>query len=211
MRNRYEPLTLLLLTLSCLVISGISPYDRTTWLLEVFPVMIGVPLLVVTSGRFPLTPVLYRLLFIHALILMVGGHFTYARVPLGVWMEHLFSFTRNNYDRIGHLAQGFIPAILAREILLRRTPLQRGGWLFFLVVSVCLAFSACYELFEWWSALVGGDSAADFLGTQGDQWDTQWDMFCALIGAVAAQLLLAPLHDRQLAELVPMTVPAEAE
>lgn len=202
--HRREPLVLLLTALAALAVSGWHPYDRTTWLLEVFPIFIGAPLLVATARRFPLTPLLYRLLFVHALILMLGGHYTYARVPLGFWLAELGHGVRNNYDRIGHLAQGFIPAILAREILLRRSPLVPGRWLFFLVSSVCLAFSACYELLEWWSAVAGGEAAADFLGTQGDQWDTQWDMFCALLGAVAAQLFMAGVHDRQLTGTVPL-------
>jgi putative membrane protein len=192
-------LVLLVLTAAALVVSGISPHDRITWWLEVFPIFLGVPLLIATRRRFPLTPLLYILLFVHALILMLGGHYTYARVPLGFWVQDLFDLGRNHYDRLGHFAQGFVPAILAREILLRRTPLRPGGWLFFLVCSVCLAFSACYEFFEWWSAVIGGSAADDFLGTQGDVWDTQWDMFLALLGAVTAQLLLSRLHDRQLA------------
>jgi putative membrane protein len=192
---------LLGLTLLALVVSGISPHDRTTWWLEVFPIFLGVPLLIATRRRFPLTPLLYVLLFVHALILMLGGHYTYARVPLGFWVQDLFDLGRNHYDRLGHFAQGFVPAILAREILLRRTPLRPGGWLFFLVCSVCLAFSACYEFFEWWSAVIGGSAADDFLGTQGDVWDTQWDMFLALLGAVTAQLCQARLHDRQLARI----------
>jgi putative membrane protein len=195
------PLLLLALATIALVISGIGVYDRTTWILEVLPIFIGVPILIATRRRFPLTPLLYWLIFFHALILMLGGHYTYARVPLGFWIQDAFGMARNPYDRIGHLAQGFVPAILAREILLRRTPLQRGGWLFFLVASVCLAFSAFYEFTEWWSAVIGGSAATDFLGTQGDPWDTQWDMFCALIGALTAQLLLARWHDRQLAQL----------
>jgi putative membrane protein len=194
-------LALLGLTLLALVVSGIGPHDRTTWWLEVFPVVLGVPLLIATRRRFPLTPLLYVLLFVHALILMLGGHYTYARVPLGFWVQDLLDLGRNHYDRLGHFAQGFVPAILAREILLRRTPLRPGGWLFFLVCSVCLAFSACYELFEWWAAVIGGSAADDFLGTQGDVWDTQWDMFLALLGAITAQLLLSRLHDRQLARL----------
>jgi putative membrane protein len=165
----------------------------------VSPVLIGAPLLLATARRFPLTPLLYGLLFAHAVILMVGGHYTYARVPFGFWMQDAFDFARNHYDRIGHLAQGFVPAILAREILLRRTPLVPGGWLFLLVLSVCLAFSAFYELLEWWTALLGGIAATDFLGTQGDVWDTQWDMFLAGVGAAAALLLLSRLHDKQLA------------
>jgi putative membrane protein len=129
---------------------------------------------------------------------MVGGHYTYAQVPAGFWVQDLLDLSRNHYDRIGHLAQGFIPAILAREILLRLSPLRPGKWLFLLVVCVCLAFSAFYELVEWWAALIGGDSAQSFLGTQGDVWDTQWDMFLALLGAISAQLLLRPAHDRSM-------------
>lgn len=197
MRN----VALLGLTLLALAVSGIHPHDRTTWWLEVFPVVLGVPLLVATRRRFPLTPLLYVLLFVHALILMLGGHYTYARVPLGFWVQDLLDLSRNHYDRLGHFAQGFVPAILAREVLLRRTPLERGGWLFLLVGSVCLAFSACYEFFEWWAAVIGGSAADAFLGAQGDVWDTQWDMFLALLGAIAAQLLLARLHDRQLERL----------
>jgi putative membrane protein len=184
-----------------LVVSAIHPYDMATWWMEVAPIFIGVPLLLLTWRRFPLTPLAYRLMFLHALILMLGGHYTYARVPVGFWMQHLLGFSRNNYDRIGHLAQGFIPAILIREVLLRRTPLRRGGWLFFLVASVALAISACYEFVEWWAAVAGGSAATDFLGTQGDPWDTQWDMFLALVGACASQLILAPKHDREIAAL----------
>ena len=184
-----------------LVISGIGPYERGTWFLEVLPVLIGVPILVATGKRFPLTPLLYRLIFLHALILVLGGHYTYARVPLGNWFQDLLDLSRNHYDRLGHLAQGFVPAILAREILLRTSPLRRGRWLFTLVISVCLAFSAFYELLEWWAVLIGGSEADSFLGAQGDVWDTQWDMFLALIGAISAQLLLARRHDRELERL----------
>ena len=138
----------------------------------------------------------YRLLFIHAVILMVGGHYTYARVPLGFWVQDLFGLARNHYDRLGHLAQGFVPAILARELLLRTSPLQRGKWMFVIVTSICLAFSAFYEFIEWWSALIGGSGATDFLGTQGDVWDTQWDMFLCFIGAMLAQITLARVHDK---------------
>ena len=137
----------------------------------------------------------------HALILMLGGHYTYAKVPLGFWMEDWFGFTRNHYDRIGHFAQGFVPALVAREILLRRSPLERGKWLFFIVTSICLAVSACYEFVEWGAALAGGSSADAFLGTQGDVWDTQWDMFMALIGALTAQLVFARVQDRQIATI----------
>jgi putative membrane protein len=203
-RSSREPLILLLLAAAALVVSAILPYDGVTWVLEVAPILIGAPILIATHRRFPLTPLLYRLLFLHALILMVGGHYTYARVPLGFWVRDLLGLARNHYDRLGHFAQGFVPAILAREVLIRRTPLHPGGWLFFLVTSVCLAFSATYELVEWWSAVLGGSAADAFLGTQGDIWDTQWDMFLALIGALTAQLTLSRIHDRQLAILKPI-------
>ncbi len=195
------PLGLLVLGAGALTVSAIGPYDRTTWWLEVFPIVIGVPVLVATYRRFPLTSLVYVLLFLHALILMLGAHYTYANVPLGFWVQELFDLGRNHYDRLGHVAQGFVPAILVREILLRRSPLVSGRWLFFLVTATCLAFSACYEFIEWWAALLGGASAEAFLGTQGDVWDTQWDMFLAMCGAIAAQLLLARRHDRQLARL----------
>jgi putative membrane protein len=193
-----EPLILLGAAAAVLVWSGVSPAERGTWWLEVAPVLIGAPILVATFARFPLSPLVYRLLFVHAIILMVGGHYTYARVPVGFWVQELLDLSRNPYDRLGHLAQGFVPAILAREILLRLSPLRRGAWLFFLVVCVCLAFSALYELIEWWAALIGGDSAESFLGTQGDEWDTQWDMFLALVGSIAALTGLARAHDRSL-------------
>ncbi|MHB1044564.1 MAG: DUF2238 domain-containing protein [Thermoanaerobaculia bacterium] len=198
---RREPLALLALALAALVVSGIGPKDRLTWLLEVAPVLIGAPLLVATARRFPLTPLLYRLLFLHALVLMLGGHYTYAEVPLGEWAKDALGFARNHYDRLGHVMQGFVPAILAREVFLRRSPLGPGGWLRLAVTSVCLAFSALYELIEWAAALLSAEASAAFLGTQGDVWDTQWDMFLALCGALLAQALLARLHDRQLARL----------
>lgn len=184
-----------------LVWSGIGPHDRATWALEVAPVVIVLPLLWLTRGRFPLTPLLYTLIAVHAAILMLGGHYTYARVPLGDWVRDAFDLARNHYDRLGHVAQGFIPAIAVREILLRQTPLRRGGWLFTLVAATCLAISACYEFLEWWTALLVGGAADAFLATQGDVWDTQWDMFLALCGALAAQVLLARWHDRQLEAL----------
>jgi len=192
---------LLFLSFVALVVSGIGPKDRLTWLLEVAPVLIGAPILVATARRFPLTPLLCRLLFFHSLVLMLGGHYTYAEVPLGEWAKEAFGFARNHYDRLGHVTQGFVPAILAREILLRKTPLHPGGWLRLFVTSVCLAFSALYELIEWAAALLSAEASAAFLGTQGDVWDTQWDMFLALCGALLAQALLARLHDRQLARL----------
>jgi putative membrane protein len=172
--------------------------------METLPVIIALPLLALTYDRFRLTPLAYRLIFLHALILILGGHYTYARVPLGFWMQDWFDFARNHYDRIGHIAQGFVPAIVAREILLRLSPLGRGGWLFFLVVCVCFAISALYELIEWWAALVNEQAAAAFLGTQGDPWDTQWDMFLALCGAIVSLLLLSKRHDRELAGLKTM-------
>ncbi|MGD9764420.1 MAG: DUF2238 domain-containing protein [Candidatus Binatia bacterium] len=196
-----EPLVLLLIATAGVVVSGIGPYDRITWWLEVAPVLVGAPILVATYRRFPLTPLAYRLLCAHALILCLGAHYTYARVPLGYWAQELFGFARNHYDRIGHFAQGFSPAIAAREVLLRTSPLRPGKWLGFLVTCVALAMSAFYEFIEWWAALLGGESAAAFLGTQGDPWDTQWDMCMALCGAVLAQLLLSRPHDRQISAL----------
>jgi putative membrane protein len=199
---RYENPALVGLTLLALAVSGVQPYDRLTWVLETFPVMLGLPLAIATHRRFPLTPLVYRLLFVHGLILVLGGHYTYARVPAGFWLQDAFDLARNHYDRLGHLAQGFVPAMLAREILVRATPLRPGGWLFFLTSSVALAISASYEFVEWGVALVMGMDADAFLATQGDVWDTQWDMFLALLGALAAQGLLSRLHDRQLARLI---------
>lgn len=201
MTERRELALLLAATLALLLWSGIHPFDRLTWLLEVAPVLLALPLLAATARRFPLTRLLYWLVFVHAAILIVGGRYTYAQVPLGFWVSDLLELSRNHYDRLGHFAQGFVPAIAAREILLRRSPLGRGGWLFFLTTCVCLAVSALYELVEWWAALAGGEEAAAFLGTQGDVWDTQWDMFLALLGALSAQLLFGRLHDRQLDRL----------
>jgi len=199
--SRYA-VVLFALVMLALVLSGIAPYDRATWWMEIFPILIAAPILIVTYRRFPLTPLVYTLLAVHAIILMVGGHYTYARVPLGFWMQDLLGLARNDYDRLGHFAQGFIPALLVREILLRTSPLRPGRWLFVLVTAVCLAFSACYEFIEWWTALVGGASATDFLGTQGDVWDTQAAMFSALVGAIAAQLVLSRVHDRALRKLL---------
>lgn len=188
-----------------LVASGVDAYEQFTWAMEVAPVFIALPLMLATHRRFPLTPLLYGLIALHMGVLMLGGHYTYARVPLGFWMEDAFGFTRNHYDRIGHLMQGFVPAIVAREILLRRTPLatpsMRGGWLFLVVTSICLAFSALYELIEWGAAEAMGAGADDFLGTQGDPFDTQKDMFCAWVGAMTAQWLLARWHDWQIGRL----------
>ena len=202
MKKSNEPKYLLVAALVSLGISGISPSDRLTWVLEVLPVVIAAPVLIVSWSRFPLTGLLYRLLFVHGLILMLGGHYTYAEVPAGFWVQDLFDLERNHYDRVGHLAQGFVPAILARELLGRLSPLGGSRWLPFLVVSVCLAFSAFYELLEWWAAVFLGQSAEAFLGTQGDVWDTQWDMFLALLGAIAAVALLSRVHDRSLARAI---------
>ncbi|MDP1538317.1 MAG: DUF2238 domain-containing protein [Burkholderiales bacterium] len=184
-----------------LIASGITPYDRLTWFMEVLPVLIAVPILVATRGRLPLTPLVYVLIAIHGLILIYGGAYTYARVPAGFWLQEWLGFARNPYDRIGHLAQGFVPALVARELLLRVFHIEGRKILFFLAVCVALAISAFYELIEWWAALVMGANAHEFLGTQGDVWDTQWDMFLALIGAIAALVLLSRRHDRQIARL----------
>jgi putative membrane protein len=195
--SRYHA-ALLVVGLAVLVWSYIGAYDRMTWWLESVPAIAAAVILVATYRRFRLTDLAYILITIHAIILMVGGHYTYARVPLGDWVRDAFDLSRNHYDRLGHFAQGFVPAILSREILLRTSPLRRGKWLFFLVVCVCLAISAAYELIEWTTAIAAGDQSTDFLGTQGDVWDAQKDMTLALIGAILAQLLLGWLHDRQL-------------
>lgn len=189
---------LLVLFLAVLIWSAVRPHDYLTWLLEVFPALIGIVIVLATRRHFPLTPLLYTLLCLHAVTLMVGGHYTYSDVPLGFWMRDAFGFTRNHYDRIGHFAQGFVPAIIAREILIRRGVVRSRGWLFFIIVSICLAISAAYELLEWTTAGVLGESSDAFLGTQGDIWDTQKDMALALLGAITAQVFLGRLHDRQI-------------
>lgn len=196
--GRPEATGLLALVGGVLAWSAIAPNDRMTWLMEIVWVLAGIPLLVATRRRFPLTRLLYWLLAVHAVILVYGGLYTYAETPLGDWARDAFGFARNHYDRLGHFAQGFVPAILARELLLRLTPLRPGGWLFYLVCAACLSFSAFFEFIEWWAALIMGGDADAYLATQGDVWDTQWDMFLALCGAILAQLALARLHDRQL-------------
>ncbi len=201
MNSRVLHLSLLALVALAMAISAYQPFDRATWYLEVGPVLIAAPVLWFTYDRFRLTDIVYTLIAIHALILITGGHYTYARVPAGFWVQDLLDLARNHYDRLGHVAQGFIPAMVARELLLRLTPLKRGGWLFLLVTCVALAISAFYELIEWWVALYMGGQADEFLATQGDIWDTQWDMFLALCGAILSQLGLSRLHDRQLAAL----------
>ena len=189
------------LLLPVLVWSWIEPYNRLTWWLEVIPAVVGVPLILAFWKRFPLSTLLLVLLWLHCVLLIVGGHYTYARVPLGEWARTWFGWTRNNYDKLGHFTQGFVPAILARELLLRVSPLRGSRWLGFLVVCVCLAFSAFYELLEWLAAASSGAAADDFLGTQGDPWDTQSDMALALVGAIAALVFLSRMHDRALASL----------
>ncbi|TDB73099.1 DUF2238 domain-containing protein [Micromonospora sp. KC721] len=198
------PLVLLGVVVVALVVSGIRPYDRLTWLLETVWVIVGVPAVVLAWRRFPLTTLLCCLLAVHALILIAGGHWTYARTPMGEWAREAFGLSRNPYDRLGHFAQGFVPAILVREVLVRRSPLRGSRWLAPLVVCACLAFSAFFEMLEWWAAVVGGSAADDFLATQGDVWDTQWDMFLALVGAITSLALFGRLHDRQLSS--PSTV-----
>ncbi len=181
-----------------------APHDRFTWWLESVPAVVGTILIFVLQRKFPLSSLLLVLIWLHCVILVVGGHYTYAQVPLGEWAKGWFGWTRNNYDKLGHFAQGFVPAVLARELLLRTSPLAgppRSRWLGFLVVCVCLAFSAFYELIEWFTAVTSGDAANDFLGTQGDPWDTQTDMLMALIGATVSLLVLSRWHDRSVAAL----------
>jgi len=186
---------------SVLIWSAIRPHDRFTWFMEVLPALIGIVILAATYRRFRLSTLAYWLILAHSVILMIGGHYTYAEVPLFDWVREVFHQSRNNYDKVGHFAQGFIPAVIAREILLRKTPLRSGAWLSFITVSICLAISALYELFEWAVAEATGEAAEAFLGTQGYQWDTQSDMAFALFGAVMAVILLSRYHDAQLAML----------
>jgi len=187
--------------LALLALSGWHPFDLPTWLMEIAPVILVLLIVWSTRSRFALTPLLLTLIFAHACVLMLGGHYSYARVPLGDWLRDGFGLARNPYDGIGHFMQGFVPAIAARELLLRHTGLVRGGWLFVLVTAVCLAVSAIYELIEWGAAVALGQGADEFLGTQGDPWDTQKDIAMAWIGAMIAQWLLARWHDRQMAVL----------
>ena len=181
--------------------SAINPHDYFTWFLEVFPIFITLPILFLSYKKFPLTNILYVLILMHAIILMIGGHYTYAEVPLFNRLRDVFHLDRNYYDRVGHFAQGFVPAMIAREILVRKNVVKSSAWLFFIVCCICLSISACYEFVEWWVAVASGTAAEAFLGTQGDVWDTQWDMFLALVGAVTAQILLAKFHNKQLANL----------
>lgn len=184
-----------------LIWSAINPKDYPTWMLEVAPAIIALVVMVWTRTTFPLTPLLYVLILVHCIILMIGGHYTYAEVPMFDWLKEVFDMQRNNYDKLGHLAQGFVPAMVAREILLRLTLLTPGKMMFFIVCCIALGISAVYELIEWWVALLSEEAAEAFLGTQGYVWDTQSDMLWALIGAVVAQLLLDKLHDKQMKKL----------
>ena len=184
-----------------LIWSGIAPKDFMTWCLEVFPAVIGAVVLWFTRERFPLTPLLYVLILVHCVILMVGGHYTYAEVPIGDWLCDTFDGTRNNYDKLGHFAQGFVPALIARELVIRKGVFNSARWRDFFIVSFCLGFSAFYELIEWWVALMSDEAADSFLGTQGYIWDTQSDMGLALLGAGAALVTLSKLHDKQLQAL----------
>jgi putative membrane protein len=204
MRNaRPSHLILLLLTSIVLAWSGWRPYDRLTWWLEVAPGLAGILLLVATYRRFRLTTLCYILIALHICVLCVGGHYTYARVPLFEWLRPIFGWQRNHYDRLGHFMQGLVPAMIARELFLRLNILQRKNWMPFLIICVCLAISAFYELIEWWSALLSGPLSIDFIGSQGDVWDTQGDIFMALVGATCALLFLSHLHDRALRRIDP--------
>ncbi|WP_089102692.1 DUF2238 domain-containing protein [Streptomyces hyaluromycini] len=199
--RRVPPALLAGVVVAGMALSAWGARDRTTWFLETVWVLVGLPLVVLTWRRFPLTGLLAVLLAAHALVLAVGGHYTYAEVPVGDWVRDTFHLSRNPYDRFGHLMQGFVPAILVRELLSRTSPLRGSRWLAPLTVCACLAFSACFELLEWLAAEIGGHGADAFLATQGDVWDTQWDMFCALIGATVSVLVLSRVHDRQLRAL----------
>lgn len=198
-----KPLFILLLLglAACITLSGWNPYDRTTWILEVFPIFIALPVLFATYKKFPLTTFLYIFIFLHALVLILGGAYSYARVPLGFALQEWFDLSRNPYDKIGHFFQGFVPALVAREILSRKQIVKGKKMLAFIIASIVLAISACYELIEWAAALALGQGADEFLGTQGDPWDTQSDMFMALVGATSALILFSKFHDSQIAKL----------
>ena len=191
---------LLGIAIAALIVSGIAPKDRLTWFLEVIWVIVAIPIIALNWRRFPLTRLLCWLMVAHALVLIYGGAYTYAETPLGFWLRDVLDLQRNPWDRVGHLMQGFVPAILARELLLRCTPLRRSGWLVYLVLAACLSFGAFFELIEWWAALIYGADADAFLATQGDVWDTQWDMFLCLVGASLSLLLWSRRHDRQLGD-----------
>jgi putative membrane protein len=196
-----EPAVLVALLAAAFAASAWRPYDVPTWWMEVMPVFLAAPVVILVQARVGLTPLALRLLAFEALVVALGAHYTYARVPLGFWAADLLDLGRNHYDRFAHLMQGVVPTLAFRELLLRTTPLARGKWLFWIVVSICLAISATYELVEWGAAILFGDGATEFLGTQGDPWDTQWDMFLALCGCIATQLAVSGLHDRQIRAL----------
>lgn len=198
-------LGLLFIVVAVIIWSGWRPYDRFTWWLEASPAIAGIAILLATYRLFRFTTLCYTLIALHMCVLCVGGHYTYARVPAFDWLRPIFDWERNHYDRLGHLMQGFVPAIIAREVLIRFNVVRQTMWIPFLVVSICLAISAFYELLEWWAALIGGSAADDFLGSQGDVWDTQSDMCLALIGAVGALLLLSYFHDRELQKICAAT------
>lgn len=200
--ERRVPLACLVVFVVALAASAIGVEDRFTWLLEVLPALVAAPILVLTYPRFRFTSLVYVLVTLHAGILMMGGHYTYAKVPLGFWMERVFHLARNDYDRIGHFAQGFVPALVAREILIRKHVVKSRGWLVVFVMSFCMAVSALYELFEWLAAVTTSNGATAFLGTQGDPWDTQEDMATCLVGATVALVLMSRLHDRALRSYV---------
>ncbi|SPL71254.1 DUF2238 domain-containing protein [Acinetobacter stercoris] len=202
MKKEYFLIIAMIVLLLILLISGIYPFDRMTWVLEVMPVIIAIPLLCISYKKFPLTPLLYTLIFIHAIVLMLGGAYSYARVPLGFYIADWFDLSRNPYDKIGHFMQGFVPAIVAREILIRKHILAKGKMLAFIVICIVLAISASYELIEWAAAICLGQDAEEFLGTQGDVWDTQSDMFFALIGAITALFILSKWHDQQIQKII---------
>lgn len=189
------------LFLSVLIWSGIHPKEQFTWFLEVLPAVMGAVILAFTRRTFPLTPLLYVFILLHCIVLMIGGHYTYAEVPLFDYFKELFGAERNNYDKVGHLFQGFVPALIAREVLIRKQIVNGKAWLNFVIVSICLAFSAFYELIEWWVALLSGQGAEAFLGTQGYIWDTQSDMLYALVGAILCIVILSKWHDQQLKHL----------
>jgi putative membrane protein len=191
----------LLVFVLVLIWSAIRPHDYFTWFLEVLPAILGILILALTFREFQFTSLAYRLILIHSIILMIGGHYTYAEVPIFNWIRDAFDMSRNNYDKVGHFAQGFFPAIIAREILIRKSLLKQGKLLSFIVVCICLAISASYELVEWWVAIVTGSAAEAFLGTQGDIWDTQSDMFFALIGAITSLIFLSKIHDNALSHI----------
>lgn len=198
---KHLPAILLAIVIAVFIWSGIGPHDRWTWYAEVAPVIIALPLLFFTRHKFPLTPLLYTLIAIHCIVLLVGGHYTYALTPIGDWLREPFGFERNHYDRLGHLMQGFVPAMIARELLLRTSTLKAGKWMFAIIVLSCFGISAIYELIEWQAAILTGTHADQFLATQGDVWDTQKDMLCAGIGAIIALLTLSRYHNRQLSQL----------